>query len=237
MPAQARRELVVSRFQTDQEFVRWATTRGIILLIVSSILIIAMLTPIEPIDYLFFALSSWLNVAPEVLLMVSDVLLLLAGYTLAASLRTFLSAGRMISSNLSDASSLLSSVNRTVNWRGMPSLAAALLIIVFWHLPWILDQALLQFQLHWIMHVSVFFAGVLIYVAFTRLTLGQRLLTYLLGCKAMAIFGAYLLVAPVAIYGSYPAPQQVEAGAAMVAMCVASDATIIPLWIRRYFQH
>ena len=237
MPAQARRELVVSRFQTDQEFVRWATTRGMILLIVSSILIIAMLTPIEPIDYLFFALSSWLNVAPEVLLMVSDVLLLLAGYTLAASLRIFLSAGRMISSNLSDASSLLSSVNRTVNWRGMPSLAAALSIIVFWHLPWILDQALLQFQLHWIMHVSVFFAGVLIYVAFTRLTLGQRLLTYLLGCKAMAIFGAYLLVAPVAIYGSYPAPQQVEAGAAMVAMCVASDATIIPLWIRRYFQH
>jgi hypothetical protein len=28
----------------------------------------------------------------------------------------------------------------------------------------------------------------------------------------------------------------VEAGATMVAMCVASDATIIPLWIRRYFN-
>ena len=227
----------MSRFEIDRELVRRATTRGMFLFILSSILIIAMLTPFEPIDYVFFALSSWLNVAPEVLLMVSDVLLLLAGYFLAASLRVFLSAGRIMSSNLSDASSLLGSVNRAVNWRGLPSLAAALLIIVFWHVPWILDQALLQFQLHWIMHVSVFFAGVLIYVGFTRLTLGQRLLTYLLGCKAMAIFGAYLLVAPVAIYGSYPAPQQVEAGAAMVAMCVASDATIIPLWIRRYFQH
>jgi len=227
----------VSRLQMDQEFVRWSTTRGMILLILSSTLIITMLTPFEPIDYAFFALSSWLNVAPEVLIMVSDILLLVAGYTLAASLRTFLSAGRMMSSNLSGASSLLSSVNRAVNWRGLPSLAAALSIIVFWHVPWVLDQALLLFQLHWLMHVSIFFAGVLIYVGFTRLTLGQRLLTYLLGCKAMAIFGAYLLVAPVAIYGSYPAPQQVEAGAAMLAMCVASDATIIPLWIRRYFQH
>ena len=208
-----------------------------VFLILSSTLTITMLTPIEPIDYLFFALSSAWNVAPEVLLMLSDVLLLLAGFTLAASLRTFLSAGRIISSNLEDASTLLSSVNRRVNRKGLPSLAAAALIIVFWHVPAILDQALLQFQLHWIMHVSVFFAGVLIYVGFTRLTLGMRLLTYLLGCKAMAIFGAYLLVAPVAIYGSYPAPQQVEAGAAMVAMCVASDATIIPLWIRRYFKH
>ena len=236
IPAQARREPALSRFEIGQEFVRRATTRGMILLILSSTLIIAMLTPIEPIDYVFFALSSGLNVAPEVLLMVSDVLLLFAGYALAASLRAFLSAGRMMSSNLADASSLLSSVNRTANWKGLPSLVAALLIIVFWHVPSILDQALLQFQLHWIMHVSVFFAGVLIYVGFTRLTLGMRLLTYLLGCKAMAIFGAYLLVAPVAIYGSYPAPQQVEAGATMLAMCVASDATIIPLWIRRYFN-
>ena len=226
----------MSGFELGQEFIRRATTRGMILLILSSTLIIAMLTPIEPIDYVFFALSSGLNVAPEVLLMVSDVLLLFAGYALAASLRAFLSAGRMMSSNLADASSLLSSVNGAVNWKGLPCLVAALLIIVFWHVPSILDQALLQFQLHWIMHVSVFFAGVLIYVGFTRLTLGQRLLTYLLGCKAMAIFGAYLLVAPVAIYGSYPAPQQVEAGATMLAMCVASDATIIPLWIRRYFN-
>ena len=237
IPAQTRRGSVVSRLETDRGVVRGGTTRGMILLILSSILIITMLTPIEPIDYVFFALSSGLNVAPEVLLMFSDVLLLLAGFTLAASLRAFLSAGRMMSSNLADASTLLSSMNRRVNRKGLPSLVAAALIIVFWHVPSILDQALLQFQLHWIMHVSVFFAGVLIYVGFTRLTLGMRLLTYLLGCKAMAIFGAYLLVAPVAIYGSYPAPQQVEAGAAMVAMCVASDATIIPLWIRRYFKH
>ena len=237
MPDEAKKASAVSGFETDRAFVRRAAARGTILLVLSSALITAMLTPIEPIDYVFFVLSLGLNVAPEVLLMVSDVLLLIAGYALAASLRTFLSAGRVMSRNLADAYSLLGSMNRAVNWKGLPCLIAAVLIIAFWHVPSILDQALLQFQLHWIMHVSVFFAGALIYAGFTRLTLGMRLLTYLLGCKAMAIFGAYLLVAPMAVYGSYPAPQQVEAGATMLAMCVASDATIIPLWIRRYFRH
>ena len=219
-----------------ESFVRRLMVRGMVLLLLSSILILAMLTPLEPIDLLYFGMSSWLGVAPEVLLMVSDLLLLLAGFLIAASLRTFLAAGRLVSNKLMSASSFLGSVNRVVNRRGLPSLIVAALIIGFWHVPSILDAALLQYELHWVMHVSIFFAGVLIYVGFTRLTLGMRLLTYLLGCKAMLIFGAYLLVSPIAVYGSYPYPEQLEAGAAMVAMCLASDVTIIPLWVKRYFS-
>jgi cytochrome c oxidase assembly factor CtaG len=207
-----------------------------VLLIFSSALIILMLTPLEPIDLVYFELSSGLNVAPEVLLMLSDILLLLAGFFIAASLRIFLVAGRLMSDRLKVVSSFLASVNRVVNRRGVPSLLVAAFIIGFWHVPLILDAALLNYGLHWVMHVCIFFAGVLIYVGFTRLTLGMRLLTYLLGCKAMLILGAYLLVSPVAVYGSYPYPEQLEAGAAMVAMCLASDATLIPLWVRRYFS-
>jgi cytochrome c oxidase assembly factor CtaG len=207
-----------------------------VLLVFSLALVILMLTPLEPIDLLYFALSSGLNVAPEVLLMLSDILLLLAGFFVAASLRIFMSVGRDMSGKLMEASSFLALSNRVVNRRGLPSLIAAALIIGFWHVPMILDAALLNFELHWIMHVSIFFAGVLIYVGFTRLTLGMRLLTYLLGCKAMLILGAYLLVSPVAVYGTYPYPEQLEAGTAMVAMCLASDATLIPLWVRRYFS-
>ena len=207
-----------------------------VLLVLSSVLILAMLTPLEPIDFLYYELSAGLNVAPEVLLMVSDMLLLLAGFLIAASLRTFLSAGRLLSERLMNASSFLGWVNRVVNRRGLPSLVVAALIIAFWHVPSVLDAALLQYELHWVMHVTIFFAGVFIYVGFTRLTLGMRLLTYLLGCKAMLIFGAYLLVSPIAVYGTYPYPEQVEAGAAMVAICLASDATILPLWVKRYFS-
>jgi len=207
-----------------------------VLLLLSSALIIAMLTPFEPIDLLYFMLSSGLKVAPEVLLMVSDILLLIAGFFIAASLRTFLSVGRLLSAKLKASSSFLGRTNRVINSRGLPSLAAAAFILCFWNLPPILDAALLSFELHWVMHVSIFFAGVLVYVGFTRLTLGMRLLAYLIGCKGMLILGAYLLVSPVAVYGSYPYPEQLEAGTAMIAMCLASDATIIPLWVRRYFS-
>ena len=217
-------------------FLRRLMARGMVLLVLSSVLILAMLTPLEPIDFLYYELSAGLNVAPEVLLMVSDMLLLLAGFLIAASLRTFLSAGRLLSERLMNASSFLGWVNRVVNRRGLPSLVVAALIIAFWHVPSVLDAALLQYELHWVMHVTIFFAGVFIYVGFTRLTLGMRLLTYLLGCKAMLIFGAYLLVSPIAVYGTYPYPEQVEAGAAMVAICLASDATILPLWVKRYFS-
>jgi cytochrome c oxidase assembly factor CtaG len=205
-------------------------------LLLSSILILAMLTPLEPIDLLYYELSAALNIAPEVLLMVSDILLLLAGFLIAVSLRVYISAGRLMSNRLMAVSLILGSVNRILNRKGLPSLLVAATIIAFWHVPSILDAALLQYELHWVMHVSIFFAGVLVYVGFTRLTLGMRLLTYLLGCKAMLILGAFMLVSPIAIYGSYPYPEQLEAGAAMVGMCLVSDATIIPLWVRRYFS-
>ena len=168
--------------------------------------------------------------------MVIDLLLLLAGYWLASALYSFLFVGRMFSDSLASVCSRLGSLNKALNGRGLVSLTFAALIIVFWHVPTILDAALLSFQLHLIMHASTFFAGILIYVGFRMLSPNMRLLTYLLGCKGMAIFGAILVVSPVVVYGSYPFYEQAEAGAAMIAMCVASDATVIPIWLKRYFS-
>jgi cytochrome c oxidase assembly factor CtaG len=127
-------------------------------------------------------------------------------------------------------------VRRTMS-RGMLLLVlSSTLIIALWYVPAILNAVLLQFELHVLMHVSLLFAGGLIFVGFRRLSSNMRLLSYLLGCKGMAIFGAYLLISPVVLYSYFPYYEQAEAGAAMVAMCVASDATIIPLWLRRYFS-
>jgi cytochrome c oxidase assembly factor CtaG len=195
-----------------------------------------MITPLEPIDYLFAVLSTNFHVAPLGLIMVSDVLLLIAGYWLASSLNAFLSVGSLLSSLLARAYSGLGYVNRSFNRKGLVSLSAALSIIAVWYVPAILNAVLLQFALHILMHVSLLFAGILIFVGFRRLSSNRRLLWYLLGCKGMAIFGAYLLVSPVVLYSYFPYYEQAEAGAAMVAMCVASDATIIPLWLRRYFK-
>jgi cytochrome c oxidase assembly factor CtaG len=211
-------------------------SRGMVLLVLSLAVVISMLTPLEPIDYLFAFLSASLKVAPLGLIMISDVLLLIAGYWLASSLNMFLAAGSFLSVFLARVNSLFGRLNKSYNRKGLLSLSVALLTIAVWYVPAILNAVLLQFKLHVLMHVSLLFAGVLIFVGFRQLSLGMRLLSYLLGCKGMAIFGAYLLVSPVALYSYFPYPQQAEAGAAMVAMCVASDATIIPLWLRRYFS-
>jgi cytochrome c oxidase assembly factor CtaG len=209
--------------------------RGTILLSLSLVLIALTFPPLEAIDYIFYLLQSDFNVAPEVFLMIIDLLLLLAGYWLASALYSFLFVGRMFSVSLASVCSHLGSLNKALNTRGLVSLTLAGLIIVFWHVPTILDAALLSFQLHLIMHASTFFAGILIYAGFRMLSPNMRLLTYLLGCKGMAIFGAILVVSPVVVYGSYPFYEQAEAGAAMIAMCVASDATVIPIWLKRYF--
>jgi cytochrome c oxidase assembly factor CtaG len=207
-----------------------------ILLAVSLVLILSLFPPFESMDYVFYVLSSEFNVAPEVFLMVIDLLLLLAGYWLASSLYAFLSVGRILSDSVATIYSRLSSLNKILNRRGWTSLVLALAIIVFWHAPAMLDAALLSYRLHVIMHASMLLAGLLVYVGFRMLSPNMRLFTYLLGCKGMAIFGAFLLVSPIVVYGSYPYYEQAEAGAAMVAMCVASDATIIPIWLKRYFS-
>ena len=209
---------------------------GMILLVLSLALIVSLFPPFESMDYVFYVLSSGFNVAPEVFLMVIDLLLLLAGYWLASSLYSFLSIGRTLSNPVASVCSRLSSVNKVLNRRGLASLTLAVAIMVFWHVPTILDAALLSYRLHLIMHASMLFVGFLIYAGFRMLSPSMRLLTYLLGCKGMAIFGAFLLVSPIVVYGSYPFYEQAEAGAAMVAMCVASDATIIPIWLKRYFS-
>jgi cytochrome c oxidase assembly factor CtaG len=216
--------------------VRRIMRRGMILLGLSSAVIISMLTPLEPIDYLFAFLSASLNFAPLGLIMVSDVLLLIAGYWLASSLNAFLMAGSLLSTFLARLYSLSSRLNKLCNRKGLVSLIVAMLTIAVWYVPAILNAVFLEFGLHILMHVSLLFAGVLIFVGFRQLSPNMRLFSYLLGCKGMAIFGAYLLVSPVVLYPYFPYAEQAEAGAAMVAMCVASDATIIPLWLRRYFS-
>lgn len=209
--------------------------RGTILLGLSLALIFSLFPPFESIDYVFYVLTSGFHVAPEVFLMVIDLLLLLAGYWFASALYSFLSVGKRMSDSIASVCYGLGSLNRALNRKGVVSLACAAFIIIFWHVPIILDAALLSYQLHLVMHTSILFAGSLIFVGFRMLSSNMQLLTYLLGCKGMAIFGAILVVSPVVVYGSYPFYEQAEAGAAMIAMCVASDATIIPIWLRRYF--
>ncbi len=211
--------------------------RGVGALVLSLALMIAMFPPLELIDYVFWALSVNFNVAPEVYIMFSAVLLLLAGYLLAYSLQKFLAVGTSLSDSLAYLCSWLGSLNGLLNKGGVPALATAALLIVYWHLPPILDAAVLQFRLHLIMHASLLLAGLLIFVGSGCLNGITRWVAAILAHMAMGIFGVVLLVTSgyYRFYSVYPLSQQAQLGLVMVIMMFAFEGALLPYWLYQYF--
>jgi len=206
-------------------------SRGMIGLVLSFTLIISMFPPLELIDYIYWALAVGFNVAPEVFIMISDLILLFGGFLLAYSLQVLLSAERVLYR--------IVSLNNRLNRGGVPSLTAASLIIVYWHVPQVLDPALLNFGLHVIMHLSLLVAGILIFVGTGLLNGRTRKMASVLGCKAMGIFGVFLLVTSSVgykrFYSVYPINQQAQLGLAMMIMMFIFEGLLIPYWLYRHF--
>jgi cytochrome c oxidase assembly factor CtaG len=169
-------------------------------------------------------------------LAVQHMFLIVGGFVVAQGLDRLVLVVSVFKESVARAYTELLRLNVRFNKRGVLAFAVGGLVIAYSHLPSSFNAALTSELVHAEMHVTLIVAGSLFFVGFKLLTPNMRLLTYILGCKAMAIFGAYLLVSPIVIYGAFPYPEQAQAGAAMVAMCVASDATIIPLWLRRFFS-
>jgi len=207
--------------------------RASVALLLSVVLILSLFPPLELIDYFYWSFTLDFNVAPEVFIMFSDLLLLLAGFLLAYSLREVLSTRPL----MSDISYSFYRMNK----RGMPSLIAAALIIIYWHVPNILDSALLNFPLHVIMHFSLLVAGSLIFFGARLLTDRTRKIMSILGCKAMGIFGVFLLVTSGGgysrFYSVYPLSQQAQFGLSMMIMMFVFEGFLVPYWLYQYFNH
>jgi cytochrome c oxidase assembly factor CtaG len=202
-------------------------------LLLSWILILSLFPPLEFIDYVYWAFALGFSIAPEVFIMLSDLLLLLAGYLLSYSLTGFLfTRPRKLD--------VLDSFSR-MNRGGIPSLIAAALIIVYWHVPTVLDAALLNFELHVIMHFSLLVAGSLIFLGANLLADRTRKIMSILGCKAMGIFGVFLLVTSGTGYGRfysvYPISQQAQLGLSMMIMMFVFEGFLVPYWLYQYFNH
>jgi cytochrome c oxidase assembly factor CtaG len=212
-------------------------TKGVLALVLSLALIISMFPPLELIDYAYWALSTNFNAAPEVFIMSSDILILLAGFFLAYSIKVFLIVGRSSSISLAHFSSWFGLLNRSFNRKGAPSLVAAALLILYWHIPSILDAAVLQFGLHLIMHASLLLAGLLIFVGASCLSGTMRMMAALLAHMAMGIFGVILLVTSGyrQFYTVYPLEEQVQLGLVMVIMMFIVEGTLVPYWLYQYF--
>jgi hypothetical protein len=215
-----------------------AVIPGVVALVLSSVLILSMFPPLELIDYVFWVLSTNFSVAPEVFIMFSAMLLLLAGGLLAYSVRVLLSVGAMLSESLAYLCSWFGSLNGLLNRRGAPALVAAALLIVYWHMPPVLDAALLQFRMHLIMNTSLLLAGVLIFVGGGCLSGTMRKVVAIVAHMAMGIFGVYLLVTSGYnhFYAIYPLDEQAQLGLVMVIMMFLVDGLLVPYWLYRYFS-
>ncbi|HUO41526.1 MAG TPA: DUF1404 family protein [Methylomirabilota bacterium] len=207
--------------------------RIIVALLLSLVLILSLFPPLELIDYLYWVFSMGFNVAPEVFIMFSDLLLLLAGFLLAYSLTEILLTRLWVSD--------IRNSFRKINRQGIPSLIAASAIIVYWHVPIVLDSALLNFPLHVIMHLSLFVAGGLIFLGASLLTDRTRKIMSILGCKIMGIFGVFLLVTSGGgynrFYSVYPLNQQAQFGLSMMVMMFVFEGFLVPYWLYQYFSH
>ena len=211
----------------------YSRLRVITALLFSIVLILSLFPPFELIDFLYWIFSLGFNVAPEVFIMFSDLLLLLAGFLLAYGLEEIL----LTRSWLPDIRNSLRKMNR----QGIPSLVAASAIIVYWHVPIVLDSALLNFPLHVIMHFSLLVSGGLIFLGASLLTDRTRKIMSILGCKAMGIFGVFLLVTSGSgynrFYSVYPLSQQAQFGLSMMVMMFVFEGFLVPYWLYQYFNH
>jgi cytochrome c oxidase assembly factor CtaG len=125
--------------------------------------------------------------------------------------------------------------NVGLNPRGVTTFILAALLTAYWHIPAIFDAAVLNDNIHIIMHFTFTIVGGLLFIGSGLLTGRMRHVLLLVPGKAMGIFGAFLLFTTLYVYPVYPIPEQAEAGLVMVVMMLVMDLTIVPYWLYRYF--
>lgn len=95
--------------------------------------------------------------------------------------------------------------------------AAAMAIVVWWHLPLAFDAAIMSSTLHAVMHLSYVAAGFLLALAVPQLGPFDRVMVLLAGQAVMGVLALALLTGAIA-YVFYPASDSVASGVAMFAV-------------------
>jgi len=198
---------------------------GIIEVCLGAFCILSMLTPFG------HSLDSTLTLH----MTIQHFFYITGGFLLASGIDLLVLGGSKFSKRLTKVYSDLMQVNASINRRGLVAFAVAGLLTAFWHIPANFDAAVLDNDIHIIMHVTFTFVGSLLFIGAGMLTGRMRHVLLLVPGKAMGIFGAFLLFTPMYVYQVYPASQQTETGFVMVVMMLVMDLTIVPYWLYNYF--
>ena len=157
------------------------------------------------------------------------------GFLLASGVDLLLLGASKFSRNLLSIYSGFMKANASINKRGMLTFAIAAVLTAYWHVPANFDAAVLNDNIHIMMHFTFTVVGSLLLIGSGLLTGRMRHVLLLVPGKAMGLFGAFLLFTTAFVYPVYPVAEQTETGLIMVVMMLVMDLTIVPYWLYKYF--
>lgn len=187
-------------------------------------------------------LSSMLSPLGELLegtlvthMIVQHLFFLAAGVLLAYGISSSILVASRLSTRDSRVHALMVKIGLAVNKFGLLTFLAAGALIAYWYLPAEFDAATVAANIHLEMHITLFFAGGLIFVGSTFLSKRVKLIAPVVVGKVMGLYGAFLVLTPITIYAAYPVYEQTEAGIVMLFIMLGLDFTIVPMWLYGYF--
>ena len=149
--------------------------RGIFRTLLGSLLIMSMLTPFGE------SLDSTLTLH----MVVQHFFYLAGGFLLASGADLLVLGASKFSRNLLSIYAWLLKVNASFNRRGMLTFVIAAVLTAYWHVPANFDAALLDDNIHIVMHFTFIVVGGLLFVGSGLLTGRMRHFLVLLPGKAM----------------------------------------------------
>jgi cytochrome c oxidase assembly factor CtaG len=210
---------VSSRYALD------VVKHGFLRILLGVLLILSMLTPFGE------SLDSTLTLH----MVVQHFFYLAGGFMLASGADLLILGWSKFSETVTTAYTALMRANVHFNRRGLVTFVLAAALTTYWHIPANFDAAVLNENVHILMHFTFTLVGGLLFIGAGLLTGRMRHILLLVPGKAMGLFGAFLLFTSAYVYPVYPSPEQPEAGLVMVVMMLVMDLTIVPYWLYRYF--
>ena len=189
-------------------------------------LVLAMLT----------SFGDYLDTSLTLHMIVQHAFYLAGAFLITSGADMLVLAGAGVSNTVSKAYSALLRINATYNKKGLVTFLIAGILVAYWHLPTNFDAAVLNENIHIVMHTTFMVVGSLIFAGSKLLTWRVRTFLLLIPSKAMGVFGAFLMFTTGYVYSVYPQWQQAQCGLAMVVMMLGMDLTLVPYWLYKYFQ-
>lgn len=168
-------------------------------------------------------------------MMVQHAFYLAGGFLIASGADLLVLGSSKFSKTITLVYAKLMKANVKVNRRGFVAFTLAAILTVYWHIPAYFDAAVLDENVHILMHFTFTVVGGLLFIGSGLLTGRMRHVLLLLPGKAMGIFGAFLLFTTWYVYPVYPVGEQADTGLVMVVMMLVMDLTIVPYWLYKYF--